>query len=220
MYLPEDRELGIFVQTDGYLDKELKTIDDIPAEEMPINQHWSWDRILRSCYIKQSDVLLGLYLYYSNFDDETVRRNFRFYEPRTVHESSLSPYVHSILASRIGDITKAYNLFLHATRLDLDDYNNELDQGLHITSMAGSWLAIVHGFAGMQIKDDMLCFNPVIPEKWNRYTFKIHFRQCTLQIEIGKEEIKISMIEGDELNILIYKVVYHVTRGDVKVISE
>lgn len=150
MYLPEDRELGIFVQNDGYLDKELKTIDDIPAEEMPINQHWSWDRILRSCYIKQSDVLLGLYLYYSNFDDETVRRNFRFYEPRTVHESSLSPYVHSILASRIGDITKAYNLFLHATRLDLDDYNNELDQGLHITSMAGSWLAIVHGFAGMQ----------------------------------------------------------------------
>lgn len=220
MYLPEDRELGIFVQNDGYLDKELKTIDDIPAEEMPINQHWSWDRILRSCYIKQSDVLLGLYLYYSNFDDETVRRNFRFYEPRTVHESSLSPYVHSILASRIGDITKAYNLFLHATRLDLDDYNNELDQGLHITSMAGSWLAIVHGFAGMQIKDDMLCFNPVIPEKWNRYTFKIHFRQCTLQIGIGKSEIKISMIEGDELNILIHKVVYHVTRGDVKVISE
>ena len=114
------------------------------------------------------------------------------------HESSLSPYVHSILASRIGDITKAYNLFLHATRLDLDDYNNELDQGLPITSMAGSWIDIVHGFAGMQIKDDMLCFNPVIPEKWNRYTFKIHFRQCTLQIEIGKEEIKISMIEGDE----------------------
>lgn len=67
MYLPEDKELGIFVQNDGYLDKELKTIDDIPSEERPVNQHWSWDRILRSCYIKQSDVLLGLYLYYTNF---------------------------------------------------------------------------------------------------------------------------------------------------------
>ena len=213
MYLPEDKELGIFVQNDGYLDKELKTIDDIPSEERPVNQHWSWDRILRSCYIKQSDVLLGLYLYYTNFDDETVRRNFRFYEPRTLHESSLSPYVHSILASRIGDINKAYNLFLHATRLDLDDYNNELSQGLHITSMAGSWLAIVHGFSGMQVKNNMLCFNPIIPDKWNKYTFKINFRGCTLQVEIGKNEIKISMTEGDELNILVYEVVYHANRG-------
>ena len=81
MYLPEDKELGIFVQNDGFLDKELNSTDAIPPEERPINQHWSWDRILRSCYIKQSDVLLGLYLYYFNFDKETVRRNFDF--PRT-----------------------------------------------------------------------------------------------------------------------------------------
>lgn len=146
MYMPEDKELGIFVQHDGYLDKELKTVQDIPTNERPINQHWSWDRILRSCYIKQSDVLLGLYLYYTNFDKEFIRRNFDFYEPRTVHESSLSPYLHSILASRVGYVDKAYNLFLHAIRLDLDDYNNELEQGLHITSMAGGWLAIVRGF--------------------------------------------------------------------------
>ena len=64
MYLPEDKERGIFIQNDGYMDKVLESTDNIPAEERPINQHWSWDRILRSCYIKQSDVLLGLYLYY------------------------------------------------------------------------------------------------------------------------------------------------------------
>ena len=145
MYLPEDKERGIFIQNDGYMDKVLESTDNIPAEERPINQHWSWDRILRSCYIKQSDVLLGLYLYYFYFDTETVRRNFEFYEPMTVHESSLSPHIHSILAARIGKVEKAYQLFLHATRLDLDDYNNEADQGLHITSMPGSWLAIVRG---------------------------------------------------------------------------
>lgn len=131
MYLPEDKERGIFIQNDGYMDKVLESTDNIPAEERPINQHWSWDRILRSCYIKQSDVLLGLYLYYFYFDTETVRRNFEFYEPMTVHESSLSPHIHSILAARIGKVEKAYQLFLHATRLDLDDYNNEADQGLH-----------------------------------------------------------------------------------------
>ena len=63
------------------MDKVLEATTAIPKEELPINQHWSWDRILRSCYIKQSDVLLGLYLYYYNFDDATVQRNFDFYEP-------------------------------------------------------------------------------------------------------------------------------------------
>lgn len=213
MYLPEDKERGIIVQDDGYMDKELTTTDDIPADERPINQYWSWDRILRSCYIKQGDVLLGMFLYGTHFDKETIRRNFRFYEPRTVHESSLSPFVHAILAARIGDMDRAYQLFLHATRLDLDDYNNEVDQGLHITSMAGSWQVIVYGFAGMKIQDDMLSFDPVIPAKWNSYIFRINFRGRNLRVEISGKEIKITVIEGEELNIYVRKVVYLLKKG-------
>lgn len=212
IYLPEDPERGIFIQNDGYMDKELKGIDKIPAEERPINQHWSWDRILRSCYIKQSDVLLGLYLYYFKFDKETIRRNFEFYEPMTVHESSLSPHIHAILAARIGKLDKAYQLFLHATRLDLDDYNNETNQGLHITSMPGSWLAIVRGFAGLEIQGDMLCFSPVLPQKWSNYSFKINFLGNTLHLQIGKE-LKISLTTGTELNIQVYESVYTIKQG-------
>lgn len=203
MYLPEDKERGIFVQNDGYMDKELKPATEIPANERPINQHWSWDRILRSCYIKQSDVLLGLYLYYYNFDKETIRRNFEFYEPMTVHESSLSPHIHSILAAQIGDIEKAYNLFLHATRLDLDDYNNETHQGLHITSMAGSWLAIVRGFAGMQVLDNTLCFTPTLPQKWESYAFRINYQGRNIRVRIGKEKTDITLLSGEELNIKV-----------------
>lgn len=212
MYLPEDPEREIFVQNDGYMDKELQSTDAIPADERPINQHWSWDRILRSCYIKQSDVLLGLYLYYFNFDTETVRRNFDFYEPMTVHESSLSPHIHSILAARIGEVEKAYQLFLHATRLDLDDYNNEADQGLHITSMAGSWLAITRGFAGLQIHEGKLSFSPVLPQKWSRYSFKVNYAGNTLQVEIGKK-IKFSLITGNKLQLQVYQNVYELKRG-------
>lgn len=213
MYLPEDKENAIFIQNDGYMDKELQSVDAIPAEERPINQHWSWDRILRSCYIKQSDVLLGLYLYYFNFDKETVRRNFDFYEPMTVHESSLSPHIHSILASRIGYVEKAYELFIHATRLDLDDYNNETAEGLHITSMPGSWLAVVKGFAGMQISKDMLLrFSPVLPKKWKSYTFKVNYQGNTLQISVGKA-IKISLTSGDKLSIQVYQNTYMLKRG-------
>lgn len=219
MYMPEDKELGIFVQHDGYLDKELKTVQDIPTNERPINQHWSWDRILRSCYIKQSDVLLGLYLYYTNFDKEFIRRNFDFYEPRTVHESSLSPYLHSILASRVGYVDKAYNLFLHATRLDLDDYNNELEQGLHITSMAGGWLAIVRGFAGMQVLEGLMSFSPTIPQKWNSYTFKINFRGRTLQLCINKRNIEVRLIKGQSLKIKVYEKEYILEENNPAIIS-
>ncbi len=101
----------------------------------------------------------------------------------TVHESSLSPHIHSILAARIGKVEKAYQLFMHATRLDLDDYNNEGEQGLHITSMPGSWLAIVRGFAGLQIVNDMLKIEPVLPEKWNSYSFKVNYSGSTLHIQ-------------------------------------
>lgn len=212
MYLPEDKISGIFVQNDGFMDKVLQTTDAIPIEERPINQHWSWDKILRSCYIKQSDVLLGLYLYYFNFDIETIRLNFEFYEPMTVHESSLSPHIHSILAARIGQVEKAYQLFLHATRLDLDDYNNESDQGLHITSMPGSWLAIVRGFAGLRIDNNLLSFSPVLPHKWESYSFQVNYLKNTLFIEVG-ETVKVSLIRGEGLNIQVYKNVYELKDG-------
>lgn len=212
MYLPEDKELGIFVQNDGYMDKELVSTDAIPPQERPINQHWSWDRILRSCYIKQSDVLLGMYLYYFYFDKETIRRNFEFYEQMTVHESSLSPHIHSILASRIGEVEKAYQLFLHATRLDLDDYNNETHEGLHITSMPGSWLAIVRGFAGMQVLGGVLNFSPVIPKKWKCYAFQVNYLGRTLKMQVGRE-IKISVMAGKELEVQVYNKVYRLKKG-------
>lgn len=210
LYLPEDQSLGILVQHDGYLEKELHTVADIPKEERPINQHWSWDRILRSCYIKQSDVLLGMYLYGEKFHRDAICRNFEFYEPRTVHESSLSPFVHAIVAARIGHIDKAYELFLHATRLDLDDYNNELEQGLHITSMAGSWLGLVQGFAGMTVTEEGLSFSPVIPKQWNSYTFKIYYRSSAFQICVTPKEIRVTSIDGPASMITLYGKKYRI----------
>lgn len=211
MYLPEDKERGIFIQNDGFMDKELLSADAIPPDQRPINQHWSWDRILRSCYIKQGDVLLGLYLYYFLFDIETVRRNFLFYEPMTVHESSLSPHIHSILAARIGDMEKAHQLFVHATRLDLDDYNNEADQGLHITSMPGSWLAITRGFGGMRVRADHLSFWPAIPSYWKKYSFKINYQRRRVMVETSEKEVTITLLNGPALTLQVYENIYELT---------
>src|SRR5690606_13083624 len=126
MYLPEDSDRGVFLQQDGFLDKELIPVADLPIEARPLNQHWSWDRILRSCYIKQADVLQGIYFFEDEFDEDTIRRNYDFYEPLTVHESSLSPCVHAIIAAKLGKEEKAYEFYLRTARLDLDDYTTIL----------------------------------------------------------------------------------------------
>lgn len=86
------------------------------------------------------------------FNRDTIKRNFDFYEPRTVHESSLSSCIHSILASQLRYEDKAYELYLRTARLDLDNYNNDTTDGLHITSMAGTWMSITYGFGGLRIK--------------------------------------------------------------------
>jgi maltose phosphorylase len=195
--LPEDKELGIFLQQEGYLDKEQFLVSELDPSIRPLNQHWSWDRILRSCFIKQADVLQGLYLFEDHFELETIRRNFDFYEPRTVHESSLSPCVHTILASKLGYTTKAYELYLRTSRLDLDDYNHEVHEGCHITSMAGTWMAVVEGFGGMEVANDQLHLNPVLPETWEELAFTIHFRGLLLHITTNHSEMRITEQESN-----------------------
>ncbi|MFT9485909.1 MAG: glycoside hydrolase family 65 protein [Tepidibacillus sp.] len=204
MYYPIEENLGIFLQQDGYLDKVQLFVKDLPKEELPLNQHWSWDRILRSCFIKQADVLQGLYFLNDQYTLEQKKNNFDFYEPRTVHESSLSPCVHSILAAEIGYEDKAYELYLRTARLDLDNYNNDTDDGLHITSMAGSWLSIVHGFAGMRVRSGMITFKPFIPKAWEAYSFKILFRGHLLKVSVNKDEVIITQEQGQSFEVKVY----------------
>lgn len=204
MYFPFDEKLGIFLQQEGYMDKEQILVKDLDPKHRPINQKWSWDRILRSCFIKQADVLQGLYFFEDRFDIDTIRRNFEFYESRTVHESSLSPCVHSVQAALIGDIEKAYELYLRTSRLDLDDYNREVKEGLHITSMAGTWISIVEGFGGMRVRDNKLNFKPLIPEQWKSYSFKVWFRENLLKVNVTSQAVTITNEEGPSITVAVY----------------
>ncbi|MBB6500305.1 glycoside hydrolase family 65 protein [Pedobacter cryoconitis] len=214
IYLPYDQELGVFLQQDGYLDKEQILVSNLPASERPLNQKWSWDRILRSCFIKQADVLQGMYFFEDDYDLESLRRNFDFYESRTVHESSLSPCVHSILAAKLNDGDKAYEFYLRTSRLDLDDYNNDTEDGLHITSMAGTWMSIVEGFAGMRVRADKLSFNPFLPEQWTSFAFKVGFRGIQLKIQIKRDEMIIHTDSKEPLDITIFNKLHTVLAGE------
>jgi maltose phosphorylase len=203
MYFPRDEKQKIYLQQDGFLDKVIAPVDAIAAER-PINQKWSWDRILRSCYIKQADVLQGIYFFEDDFTLEELERNYNFYEPITVHESSLSPCVHSILAARLGKEDKSYEFYTRAARLDLDDYNNDTEDGCHITSMAGTWMSIIKGFGGMRLKDHTLHFNPFLPKQWNEFSFKINFRANQLNIAVKKSGVEITNLAGPELVVVVH----------------
>lgn len=204
MYYPYNEKRRVFLQQDGYLDKEQILVKDLPAADRPINQKWSWDRILRSCYIKQADILQGIYFFEDRYDLETIRRNFDFYEPRTVHESSLSPCVHAILAAKLGDEARAYEFYLRTSRLDLDDYNNDTEDGCHITSMAGTWMSVVEGFGGMRVRDNKLSFEPFLPAKWQSFSFHIGFRGALLNIKVSKDGVQIKNLSENEVTVLIY----------------
>jgi len=201
MYFAYSDKYDVYLQQDSFLDKELVTVDNLDQTERPINQKWSWDRILRSPYIKQADVLQGFYLFEDHFTKEELQKHFDFYEPFTVHESSLSPCVHSIQAAKLDRMEQAYRFYLRTSRLDLDDYNKEVEEGLHITSMAGTWMSIVEGFGGLRVLEDKLSFNPRIPKGWQSYSFKINFRNRILKVIVTKEETRFKLEGREQMSI-------------------
>ncbi len=204
MYYPEDKEQGIFVQHDGFLDKDIRPVSALSPDDLPLNQKWSWDKILRSPFIKQADVLQGIYFFGDRYTLDEKRRNFDYYEPMTVHESSLSPSIHAILAAELGKEAKAVEMYQRTARLDLDNYNNDTEDGLHITSMTGSWLAIVQGFAQMKTWGGTLSFAPFLPSDWTGYTFHINYRGRLIKIEVDGKNVTLRLLKGDALPLKLY----------------
>ena len=204
MYFPYSEEKGVYLQQDGFLDKDLTPVSELDKAERPINQKWSWDRILRSAYIKQADTLQAFYYFEEDFSREELEKHFDFYEPLTVHESSLSPCVHSIQAATLGRMEQAYTFYLRTSRLDLDDYNKEVHEGLHITSMAGTWMSIVEGFGGMRVKNDTLHFEPRLPEQWKGFSFKINFRNQILKVIVNKGETTFELEGTEPLEVYVF----------------
>ena len=208
MYLPEADVTDVngvprhvFAAHDTFLDKELVPVRDLDPKNLPINQHWSWDRILRSPYIKQSDTLHAMYYFPDAFTEQQKRDNYEFYEPFTVHESSLSPSVHSIIAADLKMADKSVEFYERTARLDLDNYNNDTSDGLHITSMTGAWLSIVQGFAGMRVRDDQLHFEPFLPDKWQGYSFRFLFRGRLLSVAVDQNGSHVELLSGEALTI-------------------
>jgi len=145
-----------------------------------------------------------MFLYSSEYSLEEKRANYDYYEPRCIHESSLSPSIHSILAAEIGRSDEAYKFFEFATRLDLDNYNRNTREGLHTTSIAAAWMNIVYGFGGMRSDGELLALNPSIPERWESYRFMVTYRGTKLQVEVDQNQVSIRAKSGGVAEVQVY----------------
>src|SRR5690606_31253673 len=184
MYLPFDSSTKIYEQHEGFHDLPHIDIHSIPVEEFPLYSHWSYDRIYRNDMIKQPDVLMFMFLYNQSFDLDTKRANYLYYEPKTIHESSLSPSIHSIFATELGREDEAMNFFGFATRMDLDDYNRNASEGLHMTSIAAAWVNIVYGFGGLRSDGQYLKLAPNLPKVWKSYSFNLQYLGATINVRV------------------------------------
>ncbi len=204
MYIPYDEKRRLYEQHDGYFKLPHIDVDAIPVEEFPLYNHWTYDRIYRNDMIKQPDVLMFMLLFNSQFTEAELKNNYEFYEPRCIHESSLSPSVHSILAAQLGKKEEAFDFFKFATRMDLDNYNRNSGEGLHTTSIAAAWMNIVYGFGGLRADGDMLTLAPSIPKQWNGYQFHIVYEDEIICVDVKKGYVGLHTVGGREIRLGIY----------------
>jgi maltose phosphorylase len=208
MYYPKDETQGIFLQQADFLDKEMRSRDLLTPEEVPLRQHWSWDRILRSCYIQQPDVLLGLYMFEDRFSKEEIRQHFDFYEPLTVYETGHATAIPAILAAKLGRVEQAFELLQQTIRTGLDIQTGQQAEGLDLQRMAGTWLTLVHGFAGMRIEEDSLSFSPVLPEPWQGYAINLVWRGFRYRLTVNSQQISLQNFSDRTLPMRIFGQLY------------
>lgn len=204
MVILYDEKSKLFEQHDGYFKLPHVDVDKIPVSEFPLYHHWSYDRIYRNDMIKQPDVLMFLFLYNQSFTFVQKKKNYEFYEPRCIHESSLSPSVHSILACEINRIDEALQFFGFATRLDLDDYNRNTCEGLHTTSIAAAWSNIVYGFGGIRTDGSVLKIDPKIPSSWKGYSFHLTYRNSLIFVKVTQKGYQIVLKRGRPVSVQVH----------------
>ncbi len=185
MYLPYDAALGIHEQCDGFLDKPEWDFDGTPEDHYPLLLHYHPLVIYRHQVLKQPDVVLAQMLLSDKFEAADKRRNLAYYEPRTTHDSTLSACMYAIANAEVGDKAKALEFFEETYRMDIDNRHGNTHYGVHIACMAGSWMGVTYGFAGMRYASGRLSFAPYLPEGWDGYGFKVQFRGQTVEVAVS-----------------------------------
>ena len=201
MYIPYDHEAGVHLQDDAFLKREIWDFENTPPDHYPLLLHYHPLVIYRRQVIKQADLVLATFLLGDHFTTDEKRRIFDYYDPLTTGDSSLSACIQSIMAAELGYAAKAYHYFADAVVMDLGNIGGNVRDGLHIASLAGTWMAVVHGFAGMRDRGGRLRFRPHLPDGWTRLRFRLRVRGEILEVEIRPDRADYRLLSGGNLEI-------------------
>jgi maltose phosphorylase len=208
IWLPFDEEHGIFLQQEGFLQKATLHRSDIPPDNLPLWKHWTWDRILRSPFLRHADVLQAFLLFENDFTEAQLARHFDFYEPLTMYESGLAFAVHGLLAARMDRREMAHSLIMRALRLDLDDWGEETKSGCDLPAMAAAWWAVIFGIAGLSAGETGISLRPSLPFYWKSLRFPFCYRNCRLQIHITKTQCHLVNLSEQDLKVHVFQKPY------------
>ncbi|MFF4014675.1 glycoside hydrolase family 65 protein [Streptomyces sp. NPDC001843] len=201
MHIPYNRELGVHEQHAGFTRYQRWDFANTRPDQYPLLLNFPYFDLYRKQVVKQADLVLAMYTCDGYFDDEQTARNFAYYEPLTVRDSSLSACCQAVIAAQAGHLRLAYDYAAEAALMDLADLEHNTRDGLHIASLAGTWMALVAGFGGMRRHDDGLSFAPRLPEKIRRLAFTVRFLDRRLRVEVHADKATYALLDGAPLTI-------------------
>ncbi|MEU1465163.1 glycosyl hydrolase family 65 protein [Streptomyces sp. NPDC005727] len=201
IHIPYNDELGVHEQHAGFTRYQRWDFAGTRPEQYPLLLNFPYFDLYRKQVVKQADLVLAMYTCGASFDDEQVARNFAYYEPLTVRDSSLSACVQAVIAAQAGHLRLAYDYTAEAALMDLADLEHNTRDGLHIASLAGTWMALVAGFGGMRRDGEGLRFAPRLPERLRRVAFHLQYRTRRLRVEIGADKATYTLLAGPPLRL-------------------
>ncbi|OIJ68840.1 glycoside hydrolase family 65 protein [Streptomyces mangrovisoli] len=201
MHIPYNSELGVHEQDAGSTRHQRWDFEGTRPDQYPLLLHFPYFDLYRKQVVKQADLVLAMYTCNSYFDEEHVARNFAYYEPLTVRDSSLSASCQAVIAAQAGHLALAYDYASEAALMDLEDLEHNTRDGLHIASLAGTWMALVAGFGGMRRHGATLAFAPRLPERFSRLAFTLQLCGSRLRVEIRADKASYTLLDGPELTI-------------------
>jgi alpha,alpha-trehalose phosphorylase len=202
MFIPYDETLGVHPQADGFTRHQVWDFANTPADHYPLLLHYPYFDLYRKQVVKQADLVLALHLSGQNFTAEQKERDFAYYERLTVRDSSLSACTQAVVAAEVGQLGLAYDYLGEAALMDLHDLEHNTRDGVHIASLAGTWIALVSGFAGLRHYDGVVSFAPRLPEEITRLAFGILIRGQVLRVEVTHDHARYLAEDGEPLKII------------------
>jgi alpha,alpha-trehalose phosphorylase len=198
--IPYDERLGVHPQHEGFTQHAVWDFDHTPEEDYPLLLHYPYFDLYRKQVVKQADLVLAIQMRGDAFTAEQKERDFAYYEPLTVRDSSLSACTQAVVAAEVGQLELAHEYLAEAALMDLRDVERNTRDGMHMASLAGAWIALVAGFGGMRHVQDTLAFSPRLPNGITRLTFHMRFRGRLLQVTVTHQEATYDLLEGEPLH--------------------